>query len=144
MMKKFSIFLVLLLGACAGNDLTNAPDWYIEPPIDDKEKIYASGYGNDVNLQFAIDVSELSAKRTLASHISSYINGKSKYYRGAGGRNLSEIGAIETIEKVDLSGYKRERIKIKESDGSYIVYILLAYNLSNMSQEPSIFEEIGQ
>jgi hypothetical protein len=140
-MKNFFILPVLALGACAGNDLTRAPDWWLELPSD-KQKIYAPGYGTDINLQFAIDVSELGAKRTLASYISSSINGRSKYYRGANGSNLSEIGAIETIDKVSLSGYRRERIEIKESDGIYIVYVLLAYNLSNVSKEPSIFKEI--
>ncbi|MAE81421.1 MAG: hypothetical protein CMB80_01705 [Flammeovirgaceae bacterium] len=140
-MKNFFILTALALGACAGNDLTRAPDWYLEPPSD-KQKIYASGYGNDVNLQFAIEISELSAKRTLASQISSTVNGRSKYYRGANGKNLSEIGAIETIDAVNLSGYERERIKIKEDDGNYVVYVLLVYNLSNMSNEPSIFKDM--
>jgi|TARA_R100000152_G_C6748781_1_gene172406 hypothetical protein len=136
------IILLLFLGACSSDQLSRAPNWYIEPPTD-KENIYASGYANDTNLQFAIEVSTLSAKRSLAGYISSTIDGKSKYYRGANGKNLSQIAAVDTIDKVSLSGYKRDKIEIEEEDGQYMVYVLLAYPLNNLSQEPEIFKEIN-
>ena len=149
-MRKEIIFLTLMLGACSSNQLSekprvfnNAPSWYIEPP-EDKENIYAAGYASDSNLQFAMDVSVLSAKRTLASHISSTINGKSKYYRGANGKNLSEITAVAKITNVNLAGYRREELEVEEVEGQYMVYVLLAYPLSNVSQEPTIFKGLGQ
>ena len=104
----------------------------------------ASGYASDQNLQFAIEVSELSAKRTIASQISTNVNGRSKYYRGASGKNLSEIASVETIENVNLSGFKREEIEVIEQDGMFNVYMLIAYRIDNMSQEPEIFERIKQ
>ena len=93
-------------------------------------------------MQFAIEVSELSAKRTLASYISTNINGRSKYYRGANGKNLSEIAAIEKINNVNLSGYERNKLKVLENDGIFRVYILLAYSLENVSNDPKIFKEM--
>ena len=140
-MRKELIFLTLMLGACSTNQLSEAPSWQTEPP-DDKNSLYASGYASDRNLQFAIEVSELSAKRTIASQISTTVNGRSKYYRGAGGKNLSEIASVETIDNVNLSGFKREEIEVVERDGVYNVYILLAYRLDNMSQEPELFKSI--
>ena len=119
-MKKLMVAL-LFLGACSSsNQLSEAPSWYIEPP-EDKENIYAAGYASDSNLQFAMDVSVLSAKRTLASHISS-----------------------TKITNVDLAGYKREEIEVEEDEGQYMVYVLLAYPISNISQEPPIFKGLGQ
>ena len=140
-MRKELIFLSLLLAACSQTQLSNAPSWYTEPP-EDASKLYASGYASDQNLQFAIEVSELSAKRTIASQISTNVNGRSKYYRGASGKNLSEIASVETIDNVNLSGFKREEIEVVEHDGMFNVYILLAYRLDNMSQEPDIFKRI--
>jgi hypothetical protein len=140
-MRKELIFLSLLLAACSPTQLSNAPSWYTEPP-EDASKLYASGYASDQNLQFAIEVSELSAKRTIASQISTTVNGRSKYYRGASGKNLSEIASVETIDNVNLSGFKREEIEVVEHDGMFNVYILLAYRLDNMSQEPDIFKRI--
>lgn len=138
-MRKEIIFLTLMLGACSSNQLSekprvfnNAPSWYIEPP-EDKENIYASGYASDSNLQFAMDVSVLSAKRTLASHLSSTVNGKSKYYRGANGKNLSEITAVAKITNVNLAGYRREELEVEEVEGQYMVYVLLAYPVSNVT-----------
>tara|TARA_R110000751_G_scaffold38818_2_gene92830 strand:- start:619 stop:1044 length:426 start_codon:yes stop_codon:yes gene_type:complete len=139
-MKKSSIVIaLLLLGACSSNQLSEAPSWYTEPPKD-KENIYASGFASDTSLQFAMEVADLSAKRSLASQLSSTINGKSRYYRGANGKNLSEIAAIDKITNVNLGGYKREEIEVEEEDGQYSVYVLLAYPLSNVSKEPKIFE----
>ena len=140
-MRKELIFLSLLLAACSPTQLSNAPSWYTEPP-EDASKLYASGHASDQNLQFAIEVSEMSAKRTIASQISTNVNGRSKYYRGASGKNLSEIASVETIENVNLSGFKREEIEVVEHDGMFNVYILLAYRLDNMSQEPDIFKRI--
>jgi len=140
-MKKSSIVIaLLLLGACSSNNqLSEAPNWYTEPP-QDKENIYASGFASDSSLQFAMEVADLSAKRSLASQLSSTINGKSRYYRGANGKNLSEIAAIDKITNVNLGGYKRQEIEVEEEEGQYNVYVLLAYPLSNVSQEPKIFE----
>tara|TARA_R100001015_G_C4632690_1_gene196576 strand:- start:544 stop:975 length:432 start_codon:yes stop_codon:yes gene_type:complete len=141
-MRKEIIILTLLLSACSsGGQLADAPDWYTEPPTE-SGKVYASGYASDKNLQFAIDVSEMSAKRTLASHLSTNVNGRSKYYRGANGKNLSEIASVETIDNVNLSGFERKEIEVVEEENSFRVYILLAYRLDNMSEEPKIFDEI--
>ena len=142
-MKKSSIVIaLLLLGACSSNNqLSEAPSWYTEPP-QDKENIYASGFASDSSLQFAMEVADLSAKRSLASQLSSTINGKSRYYRGANGKNLSEIAAIDKITNVNLGGYKRAEIEVEEEEGQYSVYVLLAYPLSNVSQEPKIFKDI--
>lgn len=140
-MRKEIIFLLLLLGACSSSQLSDVPEWYKKPPPK-SDKIYASGFGSDKNLQFAIEVSELSAKRTLASYISTNINGRSKYYRGANGKNLSEIAAIEKINNVNLSGYERNKLKVLENDGIFRVYILLAYSLENVSNDPKIFKEM--
>jgi hypothetical protein len=142
-MRKEIIFLSFLLGACSSTQLSDVPSWYTEPP-EDSSKLYASGYASDQNLQFAIEVSELSAKRTIASQISTNVNGRSKYYRGASGKNLSEIASVETIENVNLSGFKREEIEVIEQDGMFNVYMLIAYRIDNMSQEPEIFERIKQ
>ena len=84
----------------------------------------------------------MSAKRTLASYISTNVNGRSKYYRGANGKNLSEIASVETIDNVNLSGFEREEIEVLEDENFFRVYILLAYRLDNMSEEPKIFDEI--
>lgn len=141
-MRKEMIVLSLLLGACSSSEkLGSVPDWYTEPPTE-SGKIYASGYASDKNLQFAIDVSEMSAKRTLASYLSTNVNGRSRYYRGANGKNLSEIASVETIDNVSLSGFERKDIEIVEGDSSFRVYILLAYRLDNMSEEPKIFDKI--
>ena len=141
-MRKEMIVLSLLLGACSsGEQLGSVPDWYTEPPTN-SGKIYASGYASDKNLQFAIEVSEMSAKRTLASYISTNVNGRSRYYRGANGKNLSEIASVETIDNVNLSGFEREEIEVLEGENFFRVYILLAYRLDNMSEEPKIFDEI--
>ena len=134
-------YLLLFLGGCSNTQLSEAPDWYLEPP-EDKKNIYASGYASDSNLQFAKDVAVLSAKRTLASYINSSISGKAKYYRGASGKNLSEIAAIDRIDQVKLNGYVQRKIDVTEDDGQYRIYILLAYPLSNVSEEPRIFKEI--
>ena len=146
-MKKLMIASAMLLGACSSGtstgELANAPDWYIDPPVE-KNNVYTAGFAKDTNLQFAMEVAELSAKRTLASQISSVINGRSRYYRGASGKNLSEIAAVETIDDVDVSGYKREKVEIVETVGGYSVYMMLIYPLSNLSHEPKIFEDIGQ
>ena len=141
-MRKEIIIVSMLLSACSSNsELSSVPDWYTEPPIE-SGKIYASGYASDKNLQFAIDVSEMSAKRTLAGYLSTNVNGRSKYYRGANGKNLSEIASVETIDNVNLSGFERKDIEIVEGDSSFRVYILLAYRLDNMSEEPKIFDKI--
>ena len=58
------------------------------------------------------------------------------------GKNLSEIASIETIDNVNLSGFEREEIEVLEGENFFKVYILLAYRLDNMSEEPKIFDEI--
>ena len=117
------------------HQVKNVPQWFMAPPQDDSV-IYAVGSSSLPNLQLAIDVATLGAKRTLADRINSRVRSQTKTFIskiGDDGMDASVMSEINQATRnlvvdADLGGYHQDKLSIVPNGTQYRVYVLLAYS----------------
>ena len=120
------------------HQVKNVPSWFMEPPTDDNV-IYAVGSSSLPNLQLAIDVATLGAKRTLADRINSRVRSQTKTFIskiGDDGMDASVMSEINQATRnlvvdADLGGYHQDKLSIVPNGTQFRVYVMLAYSDKN-------------
>lgn len=121
-------------------NLSLAPDWFTQHMATDNNSIFAVATEYSMDLQFAIDKANSSAKRQLASQIDSQVNSMFKDYAtevGATG-NAEVSREIErtsrmVVARASIIGFKRDRFEIRREGKGYRVFtrMIFAYDESN-------------
>ena len=116
-----------------GQTVAKAPIWYIQPPSD-SNAIYVAASETSSDMQLAMDVAVLSAKRALAGQLGDRISSKMTDFAsqtGVGG-DVQVVKEIERVTKsvatdVNVAGYVRERSEIMQEGTKYRAFVLLRY-----------------
>ena len=113
--------------------VAKAPLWYMQPPSD-VNAIYVAASESSTDMQLAMDVAVLSAKRALAGQLGDRISTKMTDFAsqsGVGG-DSQVVKEIERVTKsvatdVNVAGYVRERSEIMQEGTKYRAFVLLRY-----------------
>jgi hypothetical protein len=116
-----------------GQTVAKAPIWYTQPPSD-ANAIYVAASETSSDMQLAMDVAVLSAKRALAGQLGDRISSKMTDFAsqtGVGG-DVQVVKEIERVTKsvatdVNVAGYVRERSEIMQEGTKYRAFVLLRY-----------------
>ena len=116
------------------DSMADIPDWYLAPPVDDNDAVYAPGTAISADLQLAVDKAVIGAKRALADRIGSRLSSKLKEFlseSGAAGdaRVMAESERVTNnlITEVNLSGYSVAEKKVVPAGSQFRAYVLIRY-----------------
>lgn len=120
------------------------PDWYINLPRDNEEKIYGSGAGLSSDLQFSMDKAMHQAKIVLGDKISSKVSAEIKTYMA----DNSSIGQGVTVEEtqrvsksgfknIDVSSYEIVKKHVYRERNKFRSFILLGLDITNKDDRTS-------
>ena len=119
--------------AATEQTVENIPEWFRKPPKSD-QAVYAVGTATSPDIQFAIDKSDLLAKRSLADRLNSQLSSKLKEFLEEQGQGEDQLAITEAsrvttnlITEVNVSGYSRIDSKILAQGTKYRAYVLLEY-----------------
>ena len=139
---------VLLLGGCATTGtgvsekakikiakatLKEEPKWFKKLPKS-KKILYAKGTAISGDMQLSIDKATISAKRSLADKLDSYISSKTKMFsKESGIDELSSIYSeleqvtINTIKEAHIVGFKEYKSETVVFGSKYRTYYVMEY-----------------
>jgi hypothetical protein len=113
--------------------VAKAPLWYTQPPVD-VNAIYVAASESSTDMQLAMDVAVLSAKRALAGQLGDRISTKMTDFASQSGvsGDAQVVKEIERVTKsvatdVNVAGYVRERSEIMQEGTKYRAFVLLRY-----------------
>jgi hypothetical protein len=114
------------------------PEWYINLPRDNEEKIYGSGAGLSSDLQFSIDKAMHQAKIVLGDKISSNVSAEIKTYM-ADNSSIGQGVTVEETQRVSKSGFRNIDVSSYEIVNKYVYrernkfrsFILLSLDITN-------------
>ena len=116
----------------------SVPSWFLTPPQDSEERIYAVGTGLADDMQFSLDKAIHSAKTVLgdkmvnsaSSKVQSYIEDNAKGALGATTKNTIKVSQ-SGYKGADVSKYKIEKTGVFMDRRDFRVYVLLSLNPQN-------------
>lgn len=116
----------------------SVPSWFLTPPEDTEERIYAVGTGLADDMQFSMDKAVHSAKTMLgdkmtnsaSSKVQSYIEDNAKGALGATTKNTVKVSK-SGYKDADVSKYKIEKTGVFMDRRDFRVYVLLSLNPQN-------------
>lgn len=116
----------------------SVPSWFLVPPEDSEERIYAVGTGLADDMQFSMDKAVHSAKTLLgdkmtnsaSSKVQSYIEDNAKGALGATTKSTVKVSK-SGYKDADVSKYKIEKTGVFMDRRDYRVYVLLSLNPQN-------------
>jgi hypothetical protein len=117
---------------------TSVPSWFLVPPEDNEERIYAVGTGLSDDMQFSFDKAIHSAKTLLgdkmmnmaSSKIQTYIEDSAKGSLGATTKNTVKVSK-SGYKGADVSKYKIEKSGVFMDRRDFRTYVLLSLNPQN-------------
>lgn len=117
---------------------TSVPSWFLVPPQDDEDRIYAVGTGLSNDMQFSFDKAMHFAKTVLgdkmlnsaSSSVQSYIEDSSKGALGATTTNTVKVSK-SGYTGADVSKYKIEKTGVFKDRRDFRTYVLLSLNPQN-------------
>ena len=116
----------------------SVPSWFLVPPEDGADRIYAVGTGIADDLQFSLDKAVHSAKTMLgdkmvndaSSKVQSYIEDNAKGTLSATTKNTVKVSQ-SGYKGADISKYKIEKTGVFKERRDFRVYVLLSLNPQN-------------
>jgi hypothetical protein len=126
------------LVSLARNANKTVPSWFLTPPEDSDEKIYAVGTGLSDDMQFSLDKAVHSAKVILgdkmvnnaSSSIKSYIEDNAKGSLSATTKNTVKVSR-SGFKGADISKYKIEKSDVYLDRRDFRTYVLVSLNPQN-------------
>jgi len=113
--------------------ISKTPTWYAQPP-QDANAIYTTGTEASLDMQMAMDMAVLSAKRSLAFQLGARTSAMMKDFAGqtgtAGDAEVSrEIDRVtkSVAADINLAGFTREKSEIIAEGKNYRAFALLRY-----------------
>ncbi len=116
-----------------GQTVAKAPVWYVQPPSD-VNAIYVAATEISSDMQMAMDVAVLSAKRALAGQLGDRVSSKMTDFASQTGVG-SDVQVVKEIERVtksvatdvNVAGYVREKSEIVQEGSKFRAFVLLRY-----------------
>lgn len=116
----------------------SVPSWFLMPPEDNDERIYAVGAGLADDLQFSLDKAVHSAKTMLgdkminsaSSKVQSYVEDNAKGSLSATTKNTVKVSQ-SGYKGADISKYKIEKTGVFKERRDFRVYVLVSINPQN-------------
>jgi hypothetical protein len=113
--------------------IAKAPSWYLQTPVD-SNVLYVAATESSTDMQMAVDIAMLSAKRALAEQLGARVSAKMTDFASQSGQ-VSDSQVIREIERVtksvtadiNVAGYVREKSEILQDGSKYRAYVLLRY-----------------
>jgi hypothetical protein len=113
--------------------IAKTPSWYLQPPVD-SNVLYVAATESSTDMQMAVDIAMLSAKRALAEQLGARVSAKMTDFASQSGQ-VSDSQVIKEIERVtksvtadiNVAGYVREKSEILQDGSRYRAYVLLRY-----------------
>jgi hypothetical protein len=122
------------------NAISKTPAWYVQPP-QDINAIYTTGTESSPDMQMAMDMAVLSAKRALAFQLGARTSSKMTDYAGQTGSSgdADVVREIERVTKsvateVNLAGFIREKSEIIAEGKNYRAFALLRYPIGESNK----------
>ena len=120
--------------------ISKTPSWYVQPP-QDANAIFTTGTEASPDMQMAIDMGVLSAKRALAFQLGARTSSMMKDYAGQTGTG-SDAEVVREIDRVtksvaseiNLAGYIREKSEIIAEGKNFRAFILLRYPIGDANK----------
>jgi len=117
---------------------SQVPNWFLTPPEDNQERIYAVGTGLSDDMQFSFDKAIHSAKtllgdkmvNTSSSKVKTYIEDSAKGSLGATTKNTIKVSK-SGYKGADVSKYKIEKTGVFMDRRDFRTYVLLSLNPQN-------------
>lgn len=113
--------------------ISKTPSWYLQPPVD-SNVLYVAATESSTDMQMAVDIAMLSAKRALAEQLGVRVSAKMTDFASQSGQ-VSDSQVIKEIERVtksvtadiNVAGYVREKSEILQDGNKYRAFVLLRY-----------------
>ena len=120
--------------------VAKVPAWVAQPP-ESPNAWYEIGVESSTDMQMAMDMAMLSAKRSLAFRLAGRVSAMMK--NGASQTGTSEdpvvVNEIDRVAKivatdVNIAGFVREKQEIQQDGKKYKVFVLLRYPLGESNK----------
>ncbi len=120
--------------------ISKTPSWVLQPP-QDANAIYTSGTEASPDMQMAMDMAVLSAKRALAFQLGARTSAMMKDFAGQTG-NGSDSDVVREIDRVtksvaaevNVAGYIREKSEIIAEGKNFRAFALLRYPIGDANK----------
>lgn len=120
--------------------ISKTPTWYVQPP-QDTNAIYTTGTEASPDMQMAMDMAVLSAKRNLAFQLGARTSAKMEDFAGqagtAGDAEVSrEIARVSKSVATDINvaGFTREKSEIISEGKNYRAFALIRYPIGESNK----------
>jgi len=158
-MKRTMLMLTLIAGlsvwftGCGGgkettnihqkaNDaiMENIPDWYMEPPKNDDEYLWATASEVSRDLQMAVNKAKTTANSDLARQMENNIDVLTKRFSQETGMNIDSkilTDFSETTKQLSrqaLIGVSEEKKEIRNEEGVFRAYVLMKLPMGKMKE----------
>ena len=120
--------------------ISKTPSWVLQPP-QDANAIYTSGTEASPDMQMAMDMAVLTAKRALAFQLGARTSAMMKDFAGQTG-NGSDSDVVREIDRVtksvaaevNVAGYIREKSEIIAEGKNFRAFALLRYPIGDANK----------
>ena len=120
--------------------ISKTPSWYVQPP-QDSNAIYTTGTEASPDMQMAMDMAVLSAKRALAFQLGARTSAMMKDYAGQTGTggDSEVVREIDRVTKsvaaeVNVAGYIREKSEIIAEGKNFRAFALVRYPIGDANK----------
>jgi len=122
------------------SSISKTPSWFLSPP-QDTNAIYTAGEGTSPDMQMAMDMAVMSAKRALATQLGSRVSVKMKDYAGQTGAGI-DTDVIREIERttksvatdINLAGFSHEKSEIISEGKNFKTFALIRYPINEVNK----------
>ncbi len=120
--------------------ISKTPSWYVQPS-QDANAIYTTGTESSPDMQMAMDMAVLSAKRALAFQLGAKTSAMMKDFAGQTGTggDAEVVREIDRVTKsvaadINLAGFIREKSEIIAEGKSYRAFVLIRYPIGESNK----------
>jgi hypothetical protein len=120
--------------------ISKTPSWYLQPP-QDANAIYTAGAESSPDMQMAVDMAVLSAKRALAFQLGARTSAMMKDFAGQTGQtgNVDVEREIDRVTKsvaaeINLAGFIREKSEIIAEGKNFKAFVLIRYPIGDANK----------
>jgi len=114
--------------------VSDIPDWWLNPPMDNQDIFYFVGSGESKQLQMSLDIAILEAKEELASAIDSTLRSQTTKFITQSGleddmvlTSSLEEATKAIIRDTQVGGYRVAKKDVQAKGNKYMAYVLLEY-----------------
>ncbi|MCU8010218.1 hypothetical protein [Shewanella sp. SM87] len=108
--------------------VSNAPDWFLNPPMSNNDGVYATAMGQADNLMMARNIANLNAEYAIAKTVSQEVSGRERQnteVRNGRTNQSNDETIVKLVNKAKVVGYNHVNTTVQVENGKYVVYMLL-------------------